>query len=54
MENSIRSQYLPGEDDDSFKEKTRTPRVPGGDSDFFTYVIYPKWDAEMRVKDFGF
>lgn len=54
MENSLWSQYLPGEDDNAFKEKTRTPRVPRVDSDIFTCGIYPKWDAEMRVTDFFF
>lgn len=54
MENSLWSQYLPGEDDDAFKQKTRIPRVPRVDSDIFTCVIYPKWDAEMRVTELFF
>lgn len=33
-------------------KKNKTCRVPRVDSDIFIYVIYPKWDAEMRVTDF--
>lgn len=52
MENSLWSQYIPGENDTAFKEITSTLQVPQVDTDLFTYVIHSKWDAEMKVVDF--
>lgn len=34
------------------KKKLERPESERVDSDIFTYVTHPKWDAEMRVTDF--